>query len=75
MPWTDDNAYSLNATEVPFTGKMFSEDRVPSVQNEMVSESGVLTLQKIKTTPPPPSPTTLWQFVAQNHVQRWGIFK
>lgn len=54
MPWMDGDAYSLNAAAMPSKGAMLSEGRAPSVQNEMVSVSGALTLQKIKATPPPP---------------------
>lgn len=77
MPWMDDDACSLNAAETPSKGTMFLEGHAPSVQNEMVTVSAVPTLQKINTMPPPqlPPPPILWQFVAQNHVQWWGIFK
>lgn len=67
MPWMDNNGCSLNATEMIWKGKMFSEDRgPPSVQDELVSQSE--TFRKFKTPPQ----TVLWKFVAQNHVQWWG---
>lgn len=66
MPWMDNNGCSLNATEMIWKGKMFSEDSgPPSVQDELVSQSATFR----KFTPPP---IVLWQSVVQNHVQWWG---
>lgn len=50
MPWMDNNGCSLNATEMIWKGKMFSEDRgPPSVQDELVSQQ---PLENVKHPPP-----------------------